>query len=183
MPLLAEALVEEWLNRQGYFTIRGIRTGVDEIDLLAVRLTEGKPEAIHVEAQVSFNPVGYICPLPASLANELGIARTSAKERSREQMKLATERWITKKFTQARKREVRASLMPTATWKFMFVHGNVRSAIELELLHQGGIRLTAFSEILAALCDSEGERKFKGQAGSDIADMLEFYAATNREQQ
>ena len=35
MALLAEALVEEWLNRTGYFTIRGIKAGNDEIDLLA----------------------------------------------------------------------------------------------------------------------------------------------------
>jgi hypothetical protein len=37
MALLAEELVEEWLNRQGYFTIRGIKLGVHEIDLLAIR--------------------------------------------------------------------------------------------------------------------------------------------------
>lgn len=36
MALLAEEIVEEWLNRQGYFTIRGIKMGVQEIDLLAV---------------------------------------------------------------------------------------------------------------------------------------------------
>jgi hypothetical protein len=32
MALLAEEIVEEWLNRQGYFTIRGIKKGVHEID-------------------------------------------------------------------------------------------------------------------------------------------------------
>ena len=37
MALLAESLVEEWLNRQGYFTIRGVKHGVDKMDLLAVR--------------------------------------------------------------------------------------------------------------------------------------------------
>ena len=39
MALLAEEIVEEWLNRQGYFTIRGVKVGVHEIDLLAVRST------------------------------------------------------------------------------------------------------------------------------------------------
>ena len=28
MALLAESLVEEWLNRDGYFTIRGVKHGV-----------------------------------------------------------------------------------------------------------------------------------------------------------
>lgn len=31
MSLLGEEVVEEWLNRNGYFTIRGIKVGVDEI--------------------------------------------------------------------------------------------------------------------------------------------------------
>jgi hypothetical protein len=37
MALLAESLVEEWLNRAGYFTIRGVKHGLGEMDLLAVR--------------------------------------------------------------------------------------------------------------------------------------------------
>jgi hypothetical protein len=37
MALLAEEIVEEWLNRHGYFTICGIKMGVHEIDLLAVK--------------------------------------------------------------------------------------------------------------------------------------------------
>ena len=45
MALLAEEIVEEWLNRQGYFTIRGIKMVVHEIDLLAVKLRpNGKAE-------------------------------------------------------------------------------------------------------------------------------------------
>ena len=36
MALLAEEIVEEWLNRQGFFTIRGIKQGTQEIDLLSV---------------------------------------------------------------------------------------------------------------------------------------------------
>jgi len=35
MALLAEEVVEEWLNRQGYFTIRGIRLGVHESRLVS----------------------------------------------------------------------------------------------------------------------------------------------------
>jgi hypothetical protein len=37
VALLAESLVEEWLNRQNFFTIRGVKHGIDEIDLLAIR--------------------------------------------------------------------------------------------------------------------------------------------------
>ncbi len=52
MALLAEEIVEEWLNRQGYFTIRGIRLGVNEIDLVAVKFRSGEsPVCCHVEVQ------------------------------------------------------------------------------------------------------------------------------------
>jgi hypothetical protein len=56
----SETLVDEWLNRQGFLTIRGIKdSGVDEIDLLGVRpRPTGGLEAWHVEAQISFRPVG-----------------------------------------------------------------------------------------------------------------------------
>ena len=37
MALLAESLVEEWLSRSGFFTIRGVKHGVGEMDLLAVQ--------------------------------------------------------------------------------------------------------------------------------------------------
>jgi Holliday junction resolvase-like predicted endonuclease len=54
---MAEQLVEEWLNRQGFFTIRRIREGVGEIDLLGIRSVKNQVEGWHVESQVSFRPV------------------------------------------------------------------------------------------------------------------------------
>jgi len=63
MAFLAETLVDEWLNRKGYFTVRGIKDGVSEIDLLAVRPGPNGLEGCHVEVQTSFRPVGYISPL------------------------------------------------------------------------------------------------------------------------
>lgn len=44
MALVAETFAEEWLNRQGYFTIRGVKTGPGETDLLAAPFRE--PEAL-----------------------------------------------------------------------------------------------------------------------------------------
>ena len=64
MALLAEEIVQEWLNRLGYFTIRGVRLGVDEIDLLAVRFVEGLPECRHIEVQASMRPISYISRVP-----------------------------------------------------------------------------------------------------------------------
>ena len=49
MSLLAESLVEEWLNGAGYFTIRGARFGVSATDLLAVRPGSSGLEARHID--------------------------------------------------------------------------------------------------------------------------------------
>jgi len=60
MSLLAEVVVEEWLNRRGYFTIRGVKLGNDEIDLLAIRpLSNGNIERRHIEVSASTNPISY----------------------------------------------------------------------------------------------------------------------------
>lgn len=70
MALLAETLVEEWLNRQSSLTVRVVRDLVNEIDVLAVKLRplEGSvPEAWHVEVQSRFRPMNYLTPLPKTL--------------------------------------------------------------------------------------------------------------------
>ena len=57
MALLAEELVKEWLRRQGYFTIRGIRLGIHEIDLLAIKQCPNRTsEFRHVEGLCCTNP-------------------------------------------------------------------------------------------------------------------------------
>jgi hypothetical protein len=67
VALLGESLVEEWLNRKGFFTICGVKHGVDEIDLLAVRPEHGgNLVGWHVEVQISFRPIGFIAKLPKS---------------------------------------------------------------------------------------------------------------------
>ena len=49
MTLLAEEIVEVWLNRDGYFTIRVIKLGIHEIDLLALSICGSEIEARHIE--------------------------------------------------------------------------------------------------------------------------------------
>jgi hypothetical protein len=90
MALLDEQLVEEWLNRQNFFTIRGIKSGVDEIDLLAIRPTTEGLDCWHVEVQISYRPVGYIG------------GDTNARKRNEMQLRAGVEQWVTKKFTSPR---------------------------------------------------------------------------------
>jgi hypothetical protein len=176
MALLAETLVEEWLNRLRFFTIRGVRQGVDEIDLLAVRYREAQqPEAWHVESQVSFRPIGYITPLARELARELGKKSTSVFRRTDQQLEQCVTAWLGKKFYAKRKVAARESLWPGAKWQFVLVHGTVKHPAELGVIAAHGVTLLPLSTILQELC-AVGSSLFTGTAGGDLAELIAFYA-------
>ena len=67
MALVAEEVVEEWLNQQGFFTIRGIKLGVKEMDILAILHGEVGVERRHYEVQASINPVSNISAVPKAI--------------------------------------------------------------------------------------------------------------------
>lgn len=49
MALLDEEVVEYWLNNNGFFCMRGVKTGLGEIDFLAIRPNENGLECWQVE--------------------------------------------------------------------------------------------------------------------------------------
>jgi hypothetical protein len=174
MSLLAESLVEEWLNRAGYFTIRGARFGVSEMDLLAVRPGSEGLEARHIEAQVSTNPIAYISPLTDAQSKQFGKARTSAWARPPEVLTVTVAAWVEKKFHSAGKVAARNEAWPGLQWSLEFVHGDVRHPEELDLIRRRGIRTHTFHSVLASLCNDPA-LTHKGGAGTDIAEMLAYY--------
>jgi hypothetical protein len=179
MSLLAELLVEEWLNRDGYFTIHGARFGVSEMDLLAIRQVESGLEARHIEVQVSINPIAYISPFTDAQAKTLGKSRTSACARPRDVLDVAVSAWIDKKFHSPGKVKARNRAWSGLLWSLEFVHGSVRHPEELTLIRDKGIKLHTFYSVLASLCNDEVVAH-KGGAGTDIAEMLAYYVK-NRE--
>lgn len=174
MSLLAESLVEEWLNRGGFFTIRGARFGVSEMDLLAVRHSASGLEAKHIEVQVSTNPVSYVSPLTEAQSKQLGKARTSAWSRPHDVLEVAVSAWVEKKFYAKGKVAARNKAWPGLRWSLEFVHGVVRHPEELALIQQKGIATVTFHSVLTSLC-SGPTLAHKGGAGTDIADMLSYY--------
>jgi hypothetical protein len=174
MSLLAESLVEEWLNRAGYFTIRGARFGVSEMDLLAVRQGPSGLEARHIEAQVSTNPIAYISPLTEGQAKQFGEAKTSAWARPPDVLQVAVSAWVEKKFHSAGKTVARNKAWPDLTWSLEFVHGEVRHPEELHEIRSHGIKTHTFYSVLASLCN-DAALTHKGGAGTDIAEMLAYY--------
>lgn len=169
MALLAEEIVEEWLNRQGYFTIRGIKIGVHEIDMLAVRFKgEGGPECRHIEIQASMRPVSYISRIPKQL-QRTGRAANSAK-RSREELKRGIQEWVETKFRRSDKIVLMKKLW-NAKWSSELVLNNVKSQDEVNLIKGHGIKIIWLKDIIKSLLR---DRFIVSSAcGADFIDLIQ----------
>lgn len=168
MALLAEEIVEEWLNRQGYFTIRGIKMGVHEINLLAVKwLGNEKAECRHIEVQVSMRPVSYISRVPKK-EQKAGRAANSAK-RSDEELTQGVAEWVETKFHRPDKRALMATLW-NGNWSSELVINVVKSEDEVKLIAGHGIKIFRLNEIISSLAK---ESFVIGSAsGADFVDLV-----------
>ncbi len=151
MALLAEELVEEWLNRQGYFTIRGVKIGIHEIDLLAVKLkADGGADCRHVEVQASTRPVSYISRVPKEL-QLTGRAPNNAANRSQADLKKGVEEWIEKKFRKPDKLRLMQSLHP-GPWSSELVTNQVKSKQdEVPLIQGNDVKILWLADIVREL--------------------------------
>ncbi|MCW5685601.1 MAG: hypothetical protein KIT85_14440 [Pseudolabrys sp.] len=183
MALLAEQLVDEWLNRNGFFTLRGIKKGGDEIDLLGVRERNGVLEGWHVEVQASFRPVSYIAKLSKEAQERLGVkSATSAKKRPPDMIDEAIVDWVEKKFRSKKKEKMRAQCWREVKWAYKFVHAEVHDKSELEALERQNIDLIPLEQVLRDLCNHKRDELF-GAAGTDIAELIRYFAVHSQRQQ
>jgi len=182
MALLAEQIVQEWLTRQNYFTMRGVKLGYDEIDLLAIRrLMSGEWEHKHIEVQVSLRPVSYISPLSAIRQQEFGINKArSAAKRSDEQLKLSISDWVTNKFKSPKKANLRKKLTNSEEWKFAFVHGIVKESKELQYIQELGVEIIPIAKILTDLQNQE-KLDFTTGAATDIIELFQLLNIKNKQ--
>jgi hypothetical protein len=171
MALLAESLVEEWLNRHGYFTIRGVKHGLGEMDLLAVRPQSEGVVGWHVEVTVSFRPIGYIAREPAG---ESGRRGSYVRKRTPEQVRAYAHDWVEAKFRSPDKVQLRSELWPGVRWSYHLVHGVVRYPLELEVLANEDVTCHPFYQLLSDL-SQRGDRAFSGSAGGDLAEIISYY--------
>lgn len=170
MSLLAEEIVEEWLNRNGYFTIRGIKVGVHEIDILAIRpLPDGQHECRHVEVQASINPISYVTKVPRDIRKQTGIAAHNAKRRETGQLKLGVAEWVGDKFDLPHKVELRNRLCPGA-WTRELVVGKVKHEEEIALLQEAGVTIHRLKDIISEMASTSGV--VRAAAGTDLYDLM-----------
>ncbi len=160
MAALDEQLVEEWLNREGFFTMRGVKVGLSEMDLLAVRARDSTLECWHVEVQVSFSPMGYIG------------GDNNAKRRTPKETSDGINEWIEKKFLQKKIASRRTDLIPNAKWKYVFVHAVARHPEELGLIQKKGIILKPYHEVIETL--KLGLKNTSSSSASGIVDILRY---------
>lgn len=177
MALLAEAIVEEWMNRQSFFTRRGVKSGNSEIDLLGVKIMPDAVEAWHVEVQVSFRPVGYLGHLSEEEQKILNTkSPNSAKKRPLDILESATLRWIDRKFNDNSKQLLRRnSCCAVVDWKKVFVHGIMKDKEELRFISEAGIRVIDFRDVIRDICSNNIEN-IQGGLATDIAEVIIFYS-------
>ena len=168
MALLAEEIVEEWLNRGGWFTIRGIKMGVDEIDILAIKPTKDGVQCRHVEVQASFNPVSYLTKVPK--ANRLpGQAAGSAKHRSDKELRDSVREWVKQKFNHPKKIKQRKVLFD-GQWTSELVVNNFKHPEELNLIREEKITVHNLSDVIVAL--RQGNSIVPKAAGADFVELV-----------
>ena len=156
MALLDEEIVEYWLNNKGFFCMRGVKTGLGEIDFLAIRPDKKNLECWQVECQVSFRPIGYIGGGP------------SAKKRNEKDVEKGVEEYIEKKFTSQKKIEKRESIISNAKWKYVLVCAEARHKVELDHFKNKGITVYRYKDILKELEESVS------QVNSTAGNILEI---------
>ncbi len=168
MALIAEQIVEEWLNRQGYFTIRGIKIGHYEIDLLALRHRRGgRPECRHIEVTASIRPIGFISKVQVN-----GRASFTAK-RNEQELKDGVKAWVDKKFFMPKKRALMAKLWP-GEWTSELVVNAVYSEAEVAMIEATGVRVIRLPDILAQLKADADELIIHGASGADFVALVQL---------
>lgn len=174
MGAVAEKFVEEWLNRNHFFTVRGLSAGVREIDLLALRNRGSGIETCHFEVSVSANPVGYMTSLTNEAMAELGVRHLgSAVARPPHIVQQCAKAWVERKFLHPVINACRDDFAPNSKWKMVFVHGVLNHPEELECIRSFGIETMHISVIIDDLRNPGHGRSTSGEV-KDIIRMMQL---------
>lgn len=179
MALLAEEIVEEWLRRQGYFTLRGIKLGVHEIDLLAVkRMPTGAVDCRHIEVQASMRPVSFISKVPKEL-QRAGRAAGSAK-RTSDELHKGVDEWVEKKYGRPDKQALMRRLWD-GDWSRELVLNAVRHEDEVAMIAAHGIKVHRLPDIVASL--AAPHNVLESASGADFVDLIQMGRQSESNQQ
>jgi len=161
MALIAEAVVQEWLHRDGYFTIRGIRQGIYEVDILAIKYDSATSQwkCKHVEVQVSKTPLSYF-------------TKKNAKQLSGDDLKKSVESWFLKKYNRPQFLQLRSQMTGSQECQRLFVHGKIKYSQELLYLQEMGVEVKPFNVVLSEL---NKPSTYVTGAATDIVQLISSY--------
>ena len=159
----------------GYFTIRGVKLGVHEIDLLAIRPAQGQLECRHFEVQASVRPVSYVTRVPKDIQKATGRAAASAKLRTDEELRQGIREWVHKKFDHPAKNALRNRLAP-GPWSRELVLHQVKFEREVELVREAGVTVHRLAALLTEL--NSRELLLEGAAGAHLVDLVSMTASS-----
>jgi hypothetical protein len=159
VSMLGEEVVQEWLNRKGYFTIRGVKIGNNEIDILAVKPADGVCECRHIEITLSINAIGYI-------------STGNARKLRDVELKQAVDAWIEKKFNE-RAMTLKQRLCH-GNWTKELVVGHIKHEDEIEVLEKSGIHIHRLTSILAEMETPPERTVVKTAVGADLFNLMMF---------
>ncbi|SRR5713226_7718877 len=168
MALLAEEIVEEWLNRDGWFTIRGIKIGACEIDILAIKPTVNGIKCRHLEVHAAFNPIGYIAPVP-NARRQPRQGAGYARRRSDEELQNCVSEWVRKKYDHPKIAEQLKTIFD-GKWTRKFVVHKFKHPEELDLIRKAGMTVHNLSEIIASF--RRDDTVVSSAAGADFVDLV-----------
>ena len=150
-------------------TLRYLKLGVQEIDLLAIGFKDGETICRHVEVQASVRPVSYICALPKEIQKATGRGSYNAKERSPDEISKGVEEWVEKKYLLPMKEQLRENLFH-GKWKFELVVHQVKYEDELKSIEKHGILIHRLDDIVSEL--SSSRTIVPGASGSDLLELI-----------
>ena len=146
----------------------GIKMGVDEIDILAIKPANGGILSRHLEVQASFNPVSYLTKVPK--ARRLpGQGAGTAKRRSQEELHQGVQAWIRQKFDHPKKIAQRKSLFDGVWTRELVVH-KLKHPEELNCIREAGITAHELADVIATF--RRGDTVISKAAGADFVELV-----------
>ena len=131
-----EEIVSNWLFLKGYFVVNNLKVGNNEIDMLAVKVTNGAVvEKIHIEIQCSSDPIGYIG------------GSKSAKSRNAKQVEEGVVEYIDKKFLSKKTRKTVEKLLGEKYLKW-FICGKLKDEFTVAAFKKHKIEVKRIWDII-----------------------------------
>src|SRR3989344_4665719 len=145
---IIENIVANWFNSKGYFLIKNLKVGVNEIDILAVKLNNNQKvdDSIHIEVQCSSNPIGYIG------------GSSSAKKRNASGIESGVAAYIDKKFNNKKIKNVIERLIGNK-YRKMFICGKLKDESTIKYFKKNGIKVMRVWQIFKEIKANKGECK------------------------